>query len=161
IGLYANGDLILHAPEAALTVPDSLPVTAVIGLDDSAALVTHSAPPSPAFVNGRPCSAYWNEKNTGTTATLDGTALPSPAYPYAPCGPTPTQLQGASGISGAIANGNDGRNQTVAIIDAYASPTIADDVNTYSQRNGVPQMNGGQFRQVVAPGTFKRPVSGA
>jgi subtilase family serine protease len=158
IGQYANGDLVLHAPESILSVPASLPaVTAVVGLDDSAALVTHSAAPSPAFVNGKPCSAYWGEKNTATTPTLDGASVPG-AYPYAPCGYTPAQLRGAYGVAGAA---QDGAAQTVAVIDAYASPTIADDVNRYSSLHGLPTMNGGQFQQVVAPGTFKRPVSGA
>jgi subtilase family serine protease len=161
IGLYAKGDLTLHAPETALSVPASLgAVTAVIGLDDSAALVTHSAPPSPAFVNGRPCSAYWGEKTTTNTATLDGTVVPG-TWPYAPCGTTPAQLQSAYGIGSAIASGNNGAGQTVAIIDAYASPTIAADVNEYSSRHGLPTMTGGQFQQMVAPGTFKMPEAGA
>jgi subtilase family serine protease len=158
IGQYAHGDLVLHAPESTLSVPASLSaVTAVVGLDDSAALVTHSAPPSPAFVNGKPCSAYWGDKTTTNTTTPDGTSLPG-SYPYAPCGYTPAQLRGAYGVATAA---EDGTGQTVAVIDAYASPTIADDVNRYSTLHGLPTMNGGQFLQVVAPGTFKRPVSGA
>jgi subtilase family serine protease len=157
IGLYQHGDLVLHAPETALQVPGDLPaVAAVVGLDDSAALVTHSAPPAPAFVNGRPCSAYWGEKTTTNTATLDGTKVPGD-YPYAPCGTTPSQVRSAYGLGAA----DTGAGQTVAIIDAYASPTIADDVDQYSTLHGLPTMNGGQFQQVVSPGTFKRPVSGA
>jgi subtilase family serine protease len=161
IGLYTDGDLTLHAPETTLSVPASLSaVTDVVGLDDSAALVTHSAPPSPAFVNAPPCSAYWGEKTTTTTATLDGTTLPA-GWPYAPCGTIPAQLRSAYGVDSAIASGNDGSGQTVAIIDAYASPTIAKDVNTYSSRHGLPTMNGGQFQQIAAPGTYNRPESGA
>jgi subtilase family serine protease len=161
IGLFNHGDLVLHAPESALSIPDSLSsVTAVLGLDDSAALVTHSAPPSPAFVNGKPCSAYWAEKTTTNTATLDGTTVPG-SWPYAPCGYTPSQLRTSYGVDAAVAAGNDGGGQTVAIIDAYASPTIADDVATYSVRHGLPTMNGSQFQQVTAPGTYKMPQAGA
>jgi subtilase family serine protease len=157
IGLYQHGDLALHAPSSPLSVPASLgAVTAVVGIDDSAALVTHSAPPSPAFVNGRPCSAYWGEKTTVNTPALDGTKIPD-AYPWAPCGYTPSQLRSAYGVAGAL----DGNGQTVAILDAYASPTILDDVNTYSSLHGLPTLHNGQFQQVVAPGTFKRPTSGA
>ncbi len=165
IGLYSQGGLVLHSPESALSVPGSLAmVSGVIGLDDSAALVKHSATPSPAFVNAKPCSQYWGQVNT-TTPTLDGRKLPglpdgAPA-PYAPCGYTPSQLQGAYGTAGAIAGGNDGSGQTVAIIDAYASPTIAADVNTYSTLHGLPTMNGGQFQQVVPPGIYRMPVAGA
>ncbi len=164
IGVYTVGDLALHAPESALSVPDSLPmVTAVLGLDDSAALVQHSAPPSPAFVNGRPCSAYWGEKPVATTATLDGTVLPAtpPGTPFAPCGYTPSQLQTGYGIRDAIAAGTNGSGQTVAIIDAYASPTITADANQYSSMHGLPALTPAQFQQVVAPGTFGRPESGA
>jgi subtilase family serine protease len=161
IGLYAKGDLTLHSPEAALSVPADLSaVSAVVGLDDSAALVQHSATPSPAFVNAKPCSDYWGQKTTTNTSTEDGTAVPG-SWPYAPCGYTPSQLQGAYGMASAISSGNDGSGQTVAIIDAYASPTIADDVNTYSSLHGLPTMNGGQFSQVVAPGTYKFPEAGA
>jgi subtilase family serine protease len=165
IGLYTDAatGLVLHSPATDLSVPDTLPgVTAVLGLDDSAALVTHSpeAPPSPAFVNGRPCSDYWAQKNTATTPTLDGTALPG-SNPYAVCGYTPPQLQSAYGIASAVGGGNDGSGQTVAIVDAYASPTILQDANTYASLHGQPQFTGSQFTQQVSPGTFKRPVSGA
>ncbi len=157
IGRYQHGDLVLHAPESALSVPTTLTaVTAVVGLDDSAALVSHSAPPSPAFANGRPCSAYWAEKRPATAPALDGTAIRGD-YPWAPCGYTPAQLRSAYGVTG----GPDGSGQTVAVIDAYASPTILADVSEYSTRHGLPTFHNGQFQQVVAPGTFRRPVSGA
>ncbi|HEX6498868.1 MAG TPA: S53 family peptidase [Micromonosporaceae bacterium] len=164
IGLYTKDGLTLHAPESALSVPADLSmVDAVVGLDDSAALISH-APPSPVFLNAQPCSSYWGQKTTATTGTPDGTTLPglngSPA-PYAPCGYTPGQLQSAYGVASAIKAGNDGRGEKVAIIDAYASPTILDDVNQYSTLHGQPTMNGGQFSQVVAPGTFRMPVAGA
>jgi subtilase family serine protease len=161
IGLYQKNGLVLHSPESALSVPARLTaVTAVAGLDDSAALVTHSAPPSPAFVNAPPCSAFWAEKTTTNTATTDGTVVPG-NYPYAPCGYLPNQLQGAYGVASAVAAGNNGSGQTVAVIDAYASPTILADVNEYSTRHGLPTFHNGQFQDISAPGTFKRPESGA
>ncbi len=43
------------------------------------------------------------------------------------------------------------------IIDAYASPTILQDVNQWSTNRGLPTITGSQFQQVVAPGTFRRP----
>src|SRR5262249_43456525 len=51
----------------------------------------------------------------------------------------------------------DGRGQTVAVIDAYASPTIVQDVNQWSTNRGLPALRPNQFSQVVAPGTFRRP----
>jgi subtilase family serine protease len=160
LGWYAYGQLKLRAPESSLSVPASLSaVTSVVGLDDSAALVVHDASPSPAFVNGRPCSDYWGQKTTTNTSTLDGTALPG-SWPYAPCGYTPSQLRGAYGVSAAVASGNDGTGQTVAVIDAYASPTIAADLNQYSSLHGLPTMDSTQFQQVVAPGVYRVPEAG-
>ena len=104
------------------------------------------APPSDAFVNARPCSQYWAEKIA--------TDLPD-AYgkkqPYAPCGYVPAQLQGAYGVNRAVAAGLDGRGVTVAITDAYASPTILDDANTYAVKHGQRPFRRGQFNQVLPP----------
>lgn len=44
----------------------------------------------------------------------------------------------------------------MAIIDAYASPTILYDVNTWSATHGIAPLKPGQLQQVVAPGTYKR-----
>jgi subtilase family serine protease len=129
-------------------------VSGVVGLDDSAQLVhtdlsgDPDAPPSPAFVTGQPCSAYWGQ--------LPATGFPNPygkgALPYAPCGYTPQQIKGAYGISGF-----DGSGQTVAIIDAYASPTIQQDLDQWSANRRLPST---RITQVVAPGTYRHPGAG-
>jgi subtilase family serine protease len=166
---YAVQGHTLRAPDRQLSIPRSLAgtVTAVIGLDEGAALVHTNqadAPPAPAFVNAPPCSRYWAEKSTATTNGADGTVIP-PAYgsaqPWAPCGYVPSQLQGGYGVASAIAAGNNGAGQTVAVIDAYASPTILQDVNEYSSRHGLPALTSSQFSQIVAPGTFIRPQNPA
>ncbi|HEX6471351.1 MAG TPA: S53 family peptidase [Streptosporangiaceae bacterium] len=169
-GMYKVEGRTLRAPESELSVPAALPssVTAVVGLDQSTALLKPyapyapkpAAPPAPAFVNAPPCSAYWNEKNTATTKTPDGTQVPG-SYPWAPCGYTPAQLRGAYGVAGAVASGNDGTGQTVAIIDAYASPTILQDVNTYADRHGLPRLTGSTFTEVTPPGAYNRPENNA
>jgi subtilase family serine protease len=89
-------------------------------------------PPSPVFKNGTPCSGYFGEKSAST--------YPQPlADPltYAPCGYKPPQLRGAYGIDNALKAGYDGRGATVAVVDAYASPTIFADAATYAKRNDV------------------------
>ncbi len=48
----------------------------------------------------------------------------------------------------------------MAIIDAYASPTLAADVNQWSVNRGLATMSGSQLTQVVAPGTYHHPESG-
>ena len=113
--------------------------------------------PGPAlFRNAEPTSAYWGEKTVQDTPTPDDTALPSSPSAFAPKGYAGAQLQGLYGMTGAIGSGNDGRGVTVGVIDAYASPTILQDANTYSAAHGLPSLNG-HFRQVVAPGTYNRP----
>jgi subtilase family serine protease len=151
---YSYSGQTLRAPATALSVPSSLAgtVDAVIGLDQSQALVHPyvlgaDAPPSAGFRNAPPCSAYWAQQ---IASQLPG------SYPYAPCGHTPAQIRGAYGLAG---SGLDGSGQTVAIIDAYASPTIVQDVNRYSRDNGLPQLSSSNFTQVVAPGTFHHPES--
>ena len=157
-GEYSVSGLTVRSPEADVAIPDSLSgiVTGVAGLDDSAQFVqtnhtTGDAPAPAAFVSAQPCSAYWGEKLATGFTNPYGTGT----LPYAPCGYTPQQVKGAYGISG-----YDGAGQTVAIIDAYASPTIADDVNQWSVNRGLPTMSGSQLIQVVAPGTYNHPESG-
>jgi subtilase family serine protease len=161
-GEYSIQGLTLRAPSSDISVPSSLAgtVNAVIGLDQSDALVhtdnvSADATPSAGFRNAQPCSAFWGEQSATTLPKYNGSVLP-----YAPCGYTPAQLQGAYGLGNAYANGNSGAGQTVAVIDAYASPTIVSDANTYSARHGLPVFTANQFSQVVAPGTFKHPEHG-
>jgi subtilase family serine protease len=159
-GEYRYKGMTLRSPSRALTVPTSIGfVTGVVGLDDSSAFLhfdhpTIDAPPSDGFRNAPPCSTYWAEKLA--------TGVPNPygagSLPYAPCGYTPAQIKGAYGIDDV---GLSGTGQTVAIIDAYASPTILQDVNQWSTNRGLPTMTSGQFRQIVAPGTFRRPQNPA
>ncbi len=156
--MYTYQGLTVRSPSADISIPASLAgiVSGVIGLDDSAQFVhtnhtTGDAVPPPAFVSAQPCSQYWGEKQaTGFTNPYGSGTLP-----YAPCGYTPQQIKGAYGISG-----YDGSGQTVAIIDAYAAPTIADDVNQWSINRGLPTLTGNQLTQVVAPGTYHHPEKG-
>jgi subtilase family serine protease len=162
IGEFQVQGLTLRGPTSDISVPASLApaVAGVIGLDEGAVLVHTNhiaadpgAPPSPAFVNAPPCSTFWAEKLA--------TGFPNPygsgSLPYVPCGYTPQQVRGAYGLTGTPF---DGSGQTVAIIDAYASPTIGQDLDHWSSNRGVPRFKGAQFTQVVAPGTFRHPESG-
>jgi subtilase family serine protease len=151
----------MRSNDTLLSVPSGLPaIEAVIGLDESANLVRVDASAPGGFRNAQPCSDYWGQKTVNNTATLDGTDLPnSPNYAFAPCGYLPAQLQGAYGMADAIAGGNDGSGVTVAIIDAYASRYVRSDLSEYSSRHGLP--TNFSLRQVVAPGTFRRPENPA
>jgi subtilase family serine protease len=170
---YAYRGRVLDAPSTALSVPSSLDgkVLAVTGLDQSGVLTrpqndlpgatteaTQSvrpgagggAPPPDAFVNAPPCSTYFGEKTANQYPAVNGKKVP-----FAPCGYTPSQYQGAYGTAGLVAKGNDGHGVTVAITDAYAAPTILQDANTYAQRHGQRAFRSGQFKQILPKKPFR------
>ncbi len=159
-GMYDVEGLTLRSPSSDVSIPSSLAgiVDGVVGLDDSAQFVhpdnfSPDAPPTPVLTTGTPCSSYWGEKlATGFTNPYGSGTLP-----YAPCGYTPQQIKAAYGLS---ATPYDGSGQTVAIIDAFASPTILQDANEWSAKRGLPAFKGSQFSQIVAPGTFNHPERG-
>jgi subtilase family serine protease len=145
LGIYHYNGRVLSAPVNDLSVPRRLAgsIAGVAGLDSSDRLMrpdTADAPPAPGFVNAPPCSRFWGEQ---AAADDEGEPTVPPAYgqtflPYAPCGYTPNQLQGAYGVKNAVAGGIDGRGQTVAIIDAFASPTIEQDSDRYATSHSQP-----------------------
>jgi subtilase family serine protease len=159
---YSVQGLTLRAPATAVSIPASLAgvVTAVVGLDQGGEL-THPlsskiiAPPPAGFRNGQPWSLFWGQKIATTLPQAYGSA-----QPYAVRGYTPAQFRGAYGVAKAIKHGNDGSGVTVAVIDAYAAPTIVYDVNRYSKDNGIPAFTRGQFTQVWAPGLVTEPAQG-
>jgi subtilase family serine protease len=158
-GMYQVNGLTVRSPSGDVTIPSSLAaiVDGVAGLDDSAQFVhtnhiSTDATPPPAFVSSEPCSLYWGEKLATGFTNPYGTG----PLPYTPCGYTPAQVKGAYGISGSY----DGSGQTVAVIDAYASPTILQDVNQWSANRGLPGLTNSQFKQLVAPGTYHHPEKG-
>ncbi len=91
------------------------------------------APPA-GFRNPQPCSAYWGQK----TDTTDAASLYAPytsPLPYDICGYTPAQLRGGYGLNGLVAKGTDGKGITLAIVDAYDSPTLLSDAQLYFRLN--------------------------
>jgi subtilase family serine protease len=100
-------------------------------------------PPGPVFKNATPCSTYYGQKAATTVPQI----LADPLT-YAPCGYKPAQLRGAYGVNDALAAGYDGRGATIAILDAYASPTILSDAQTYARKNDARHpLRGYQFSQ--------------
>lgn len=161
INVYRVSGMKLRAPARDLSVPTTIAplISGAIGIDQSYefihsnTVVDKNAPPSAGFRNSPPLSTFWAEKVSPYAYPTGFTDLSSPATaPWTVKGYTPAQIKGAYGISG-----YDGAGQTVAIIDAYASPTILQDVNQWSTNRGLPTMTSGQFTQVVPPGIFRRP----
>jgi subtilase family serine protease len=81
-----------------------------------------------------------------------------PALSYVPCGYKPGQIRNAYGFSDSVRKGNDGTGQTVAIVDAYLSPTLVADAQTYAANNDPDYpVKDGQITTYVGPGTVTTP----
>jgi subtilase family serine protease len=104
------------------------------------ASTTPGAPPPFFYPDAPPCSTYWGQK----------LAIGYPAYnsypPYAPCGYTPAQVRGAYGLD---KTGMPGSGVTVAVVDAYASPTLRKDADTYAVKHGGKAFAAGQYAQLT------------
>ncbi len=148
-----------------LSIPSSIAgaVSGVTGVSDtptapssadgpkSTADPASGTPQPPAgFRNAQPCGTYYGQKVATTLPALPGGFPANP--PYAPCGYTPPQIRSAYGLNGSA----DGTGTTVAIIDAYAAPTIFSDAHTYAAQNdpGNP-LRSGKFTQLTA-GKFNK-----
>jgi subtilase family serine protease len=156
----------VHAPVGSPSIPSALGryVTKVSGLDTGEqmrpASITSApaADPPPAFVPAKPCSKYFGQRKAKSLPKAYGRK-----QPYAPCGYTPKQIRKVYGVTGTIKHGIDGSGQKVAIVDAYDSPKIKTDVNTYSKRHGLPKAKITRHASQAAstapevPGTFVDP----
>src|SRR5690349_2409414 len=77
---------------------------------------------------------------TGDGSVHFGCQLTAPCY-------GPDQIRAAYGIQPLLDQGYDGTGRTIAIIDAYGSPTLASDLATWETVWGLPHAN----LTVVAP----------
>jgi subtilase family serine protease len=156
LGVFSKDGQTVSAPASSISIPTALAGTVVgiggldssnrkmpsrVGAPDSTKRVANAAnasaqpstvlpPPGPVFKNATPCSTYFGQRAAGSVPQL----LANPLT-YAPCGYKPAQLRGAYGIDQSLQAGYDGRGATVAVVDAYASPTIRDDARTYAKGN--------------------------
>ena len=174
--LYSYHGKTLRANNNAPTIPASLAgkVLFIEGLDDSAtlrqpfhqsvtmgalhapaAVANASAPtttPPPVAASNPP--AYCNE-NFGSgekIATLTTAAdVYGAAIPWMNCGYTPQQIQAAYGLNKVKYTG---AGITVAIVDAYASPTLEADLARYSENHGLPKISSANFSQLIPAGIY-------
>ena len=154
---YNYSGHVLAAPSKVPSVPAEL-AGKVSGISiDQGRLLTHtdsvkqSAPSDdgvdtlspttgpPRAVNAK-CSQYTGE-NTVTAPIAYGQTT----FNTFNCGYVPSQLRSAYGVG----SSQDGAGQTVAIIDAYASPSILNDVNTYSAALGESGLTPANYSQIV------------
>jgi len=145
----------VHTNTSTLMLPAGTPaavsgaVGGVIGVDQGRSVKKPSdvVPGQPdGFRVGQPCSDYYGQKIASDKPPAYGQT-----WPYTVCGYTGTQLQSAYGETSLLSRGIDGRGVTVAITDAYASPTMLADANTYFARHGMPVFKRGQYQQITPP----------
>jgi len=152
LGYYTVNGRKVRLANGTLTVPSSLSgvVSGAVGVNEylattglavtgqakaaPAAKADQEPPPPAGFRNPQPCSAYWGQK----VDTADSGSLYHPythPLPYDICGYRPAELRGAYGLSGSVACGGNGKAVTIAIVDAYDSPTLLSDAQKYFRLN--------------------------
>jgi subtilase family serine protease len=162
-----------RAPQQTATAPAAVAadISAISGLDTA----SHTMKPDDT-TGGDPSQAPAQSSVTPAVNGVGSTPLPPPPYNYWIAGPlssfygqnigykeppadgtqwpwnvkgyTPQQLRGAYGVS---ASGMNGTGQTVAIVDAYASPTMQADANEFSTQTGNQPFAAGQYNEVLPP----------
>ena len=136
-----------RAPNQTATAPASVAsaVLTVSGLDTASHNATPAdtlPPPDPNYWVAPPCSTYYAQKIAVNEPSAYGKK-----QPWTNCGYTPRQIRGAYNVS---KSGMTGKGQTVAILDAYASPTMLSDANEYARVTGDKPFRPGQYRQDLA-----------
>jgi subtilase family serine protease len=113
-------------------------------------------PPPVAASNPPPYCNQWFKPASELVANLSTAAdVYGAAIPWMNCGYTPQQIQAAYGVSSVKWNGS---GVTVAIVDAYASPTLESDLEHYSLNYGLPSVRTGvNFSQIVPVGIYSVP----
>ncbi len=136
-----------RAPDQTASAPAGVAgdVLAVSGLDTA----THSMkpadtlpPPDPNYWIGSPCSTYYAQKIAVNEPSAYGAK-----QPWSNCGYTPRQIRSAYGVS---QSGMTGKGVSVAVVDAYASPTMLADANQFAAATGDKPFAAGQYKQVLA-----------
>jgi subtilase family serine protease len=154
------GQGVVRAPQEAASTPASVAtsVLSVSGLDtartvmkpldastvESTAVASTTSklpPPGPNYWVASPCASYYGQLIATNRPTAFGKR-----WPWAVCGYTPAQVRAAYGVT---ASGMTGEGQTVAVVDAYASPTMLSDANQFSKLEGEPQFAAGQYKQYL------------
>jgi subtilase family serine protease len=174
--LYSYKGLTLRANKEEATIPAALAgkILYIGGLDETtqlrqpyhhsvvmgalvapkaaAASTTPVTPPPVAAGNPSPfCNTEY-----GASAIVAKLSTPADVYgaaiPWLDCGYTPAQIRGAYGLSKV---NYTGKGVTVAIVDAFASPTLQADANRYAANHNLPALKlGVNFSQIIPAGAY-------
>lgn len=138
---FSTGEVAAPLTDAASTSPLAAFTNQCFNTTPYTATLSGFSPAIGIGASGAVTSVF-----TGPTylSTASSTSRPS-------CGYTVEELVKHYGIDTAHSLGLTGRNETIVIVDAYGSPTLAADVNTFSKTMSLPTMSANSL-QVVYPG---------
>lgn len=145
-------EMIMHPHSVPATNPDTgkpfapIPLKTITGAKPNA--TANAVPPAQFYEN-----QCWRAVETHAFNTSNN--LPASYYKgnryggditggpghYPPCGYEPAALQIAYGMNAAYSAGIDGTGETVAIVDAWGSPTAGADFGVFSDQFGLPDNN--------------------
>ncbi|HUK72550.1 MAG TPA: S53 family serine peptidase [Streptosporangiaceae bacterium] len=140
-----------RAPEQAASAPSSVAssILTISGLDTAPHVAKPAdalPPPGPNYWVAPPCSSYYAQKIATSEPTAYGIH-----QPWNNCGYTQRQIRAAYGARN---SGMTGKGQTVAVVDAYASPTMPGDANQFDTVTGDRPFRPGQYEQYLPSTTF-------
>ena len=182
---YSYGAMSLRANRELPTIPASLAgkIINIEGLDDTTFLKRpqhHSAvqgelkapmgaqaelsplattggmvtpPPVAANLPSNYCDTYFGDLDAVLSKKPD---IYGKKVPWLICGYTPQQIQSAYGFDHVHV---DGTGVTVAILDAYASPTLKDDGNSYAANHKLPPLTDANYSATYPQGEHDIPES--
>lgn len=128
----------------SLAQPDSTTGAAPAAGSPSGTPATHIPQPA-GFRVAPPCGTYYGQQTDSTLPAYGNGYAADP--PWAVCGYTPPQFRSAYGLTGP----DDGSGVTVAIVDAYASPTLLSDAQRYASDNDPSNpLNSSQFSELLS-----------
>jgi subtilase family serine protease len=134
MGLRAKPNIARQADAEGL--PSNFVKIAAAGGSDGLVYASQCfLPPISKSFSGGGVSATYNGNRYGTDINN------SAAGTVAPCGYQPSDIQTAYDMNPLYKVGLDGSGQTVAIVDAYGSTTIAQDAAAFSAIMGLPPVN--------------------
>jgi subtilase family serine protease len=129
---------VLSVSGLSSAVPQAHPASAAVS---SAAAVAASST----------CSSYFGATPASTLPQAYGAT-----QPYQPCGYLPSQLRSAYGTG---ATGLTGAGVKIAVVDSFASSTMASDAQQYASAHGEPGWAAGQYSEVVPSGLPAQPLA--
>jgi len=137
-----------HVAPAALAVPASPSAPSAPSAMSAEASSAVTPPPVASNIPSPYCDTYSGD----LVATLSNAAGPyGRKLPWLNCGYTPQQVQAAYGLNRVKP---DGTGVHIAIIDAYASPTLKADGNRYARNHHLPPLTAANFQQDIPLGIY-------